>query len=420
MYIFVSCMRKILLLVSLCLFNLCAYSQSEAALTSLFLKAVENYTQEEYEEAKEKLVILYNADSSDDAVNYYLGMCEYALGDRDRAEVLLSAAAQLDSTNVWYQSALASVYNAKGDNFAFAAVSEKLIKLSPAQFKTPFVLCSIADAKLSMRQDSLALAYYNEALEMDPSYPPGQLGKVEMLRMQRNYTMFFINLTKFIDNPLVRPELKSDYLKAVLENMDGNLYYGFKNQLEQVIELDIKNHPEDAVAHSLRMNLYYLEDNYEAALEQSLEMAQAAIDSNNKDMLLEAYQIAGDLHHELGNRKECYKYYKKILEINPDYASALNNYAYFLCEEGKSLRKALKMSTRAVELEPDNATYLDTHGWILYLLGRAKEAKPFFKHAMIYGGKDSAVVLEHYSIVLEALGEKELAKYYKLLSEQKQ
>lgn len=412
-------MRKLLLLVGLCLINICAYSQSEAALTSLFLKAVENYTQSEYEEAKEKLVILYNADSQDDAVNYYLGMCEYALGDRERAETLLSAAAQLDSTNVWYQSALASLYNAKGDNMAFAAVSERLIKLNPAQFKTPYVLCAIADTKLSMRQDSLALAYYSEALEMDPSYPPGQLGKVELLRMQRNYTPFFLNLTEFIDNPLVRPELKSDYLKAVLENMDATLYYGFKKQLEQVIELDIRNHPEDAVAHSLRMNLYYLEEDYEAALEHSLEMAKAAIASDNTDMLLEAYQIAGDLHHELGNNKACYSYYKKILEINPDYASALNNYAYFLCEEGKSLRKALKMSARAVELEPDNATYLDTHGWILYLLGKAKEAKPYFKHAMIYGGKDSAVVLEHYSIVLEALGETELAKYYKLLSEQK-
>lgn len=412
-------MRKLLLLVGLCLINICAYSQSEAALTSLFLKAVENYTQSEYEEAKEKLVILYNADSQDDAVNYYLGMCEYALGDRERAETLLSAAAQLDSTNVWYQSALASLYNAKGDNMAFAAVSERLIKLNPAQFKTPYVLCAIADTKLSMRQDSLALAYYSEALEMDPSYPPGQLGKVELLRMQRNYTPFFLNLTEFIDNPLVRPELKSDYLKAVLENMDATLYYGFKKQLEQVIELDIRNHPEDAVAHSLRMNLYYLEEDYEAALEHSLEMAKAAIASDNTEMLLEAYQIAGDLHHELGNKKACYSYYKKILEIDPDYASALNNYAYFLCEEGKSLRKALKMSARAVELEPDNATYLDTHGWILYLLGKAKEAKPYFKHAMIYGGKDSAVVLEHYSIVLEALGETELAKYYKLLSEQK-
>ena len=77
------------------------------------------------------------------------------------------------------------------------------------------------------------------------------------------------------------------------------------------------------------------------------------------------------------------------------------------------------MSRTTIELEPDNATYLDTYGWIQYLLGKPKEAKPHFKRAMIYGGKDSAVVLEHYSIVLDALGEKDLSTYYRNLSEQK-
>lgn len=419
MYIFAIHMRKILLIVGLLFINLCAFSQVETALTNLFLKAVKEYSEGNYKEAKDKLVILYEATPEDDAVNYYLGMCEFALGDSARSETLLSAAVQLDSTNIWYQSALASLYNANGDRVSFAAVSERLFKMSPAQFKTPYTLSLVADVKLSFGQDSLALSYYNEALEFDPYYPPAQLGKVETLRMQRNYTPFFLILDEFIDNPQVRPELKSDYLKAVLENMDATMYYGFGKQLEQAIEHLLTNHPEEHVAHSLRLNLYYLEEDYEAALKHCEIMAQAAQASSNNEMLLEAYQVSGDLCHELGNKKECYRYYEKILKINPDYTSALNNYAYFLCEEGKSLRKALKMSTRAVELEPDNATFLDTHGWILYLLGRAKEAKPFFKHAMLYGGKDSAVVLEHYSIVLEELGEKDLAKYYKTLSEQK-
>ena len=77
------------------------------------------------------------------------------------------------------------------------------------------------------------------------------------------------------------------------------------------------------------------------------------------------------------------------------------------------------MSKKTVEAEPDNATYLDTFGWILYLQGKALEAKPFFKHAMLYGGKESATCLEHYSIVLEALGETDLAKVYKTQAENK-
>ena len=71
------------------------------------------------------------------------------------------------------------------------------------------------------------------------------------------------------------------------------------------------------------------------------------------------------------------------------------------------------MSKKTVEAEPDNATYLDTYGWILYLQGKAAEAKQYFKHAMMYGGKESSVVLSHYADVLEALGEDDLSKVYR-------
>jgi uncharacterized protein HemY len=77
------------------------------------------------------------------------------------------------------------------------------------------------------------------------------------------------------------------------------------------------------------------------------------------------------------------------------------------------------MSKITVEKDPDNATYLDTYGWILYLQKQYKKAKPYFKHAMLYGGRDSAVILEHYSKVLEALGEYDLARSFRILAENK-
>ena len=70
------------------------------------------------------------------------------------------------------------------------------------------------------------------------------------------------------------------------------------------------------------------------------------------------------------------------------------------------------MSRITVEKEPDNATYLDTFGWILYLQGRSEEAKPYFKHAMLYGGKESAVTMDHYAEVLFDLKEYSLAFVY--------
>lgn len=132
----------------------------------------------------------------------------------------------------------------------------------------------------------------------------------------------------------------------------------------------------------------------------------------NTDLVKSSWAQIGDMYHLKGDSKEAYKAYDKVLKTDPDYAPVLNNYAYYLSEEGKKLKKAYAMSKKTVEAEPDNATYLDTFAWILHLMGKDLEAKPFFKHAMLYGGKDSAVILDHYAEVLYALKEYDLAQVY--------
>jgi hypothetical protein len=47
------------------------------------------------------------------------------------------------------------------------------------------------------------------------------------------------------------------------------------------------------------------------------------------------------------------------------------------------------------------------------LLGRNEEAKAHLKHAMIYGGTEDKDILLHYAEVLDALGDKDLAKIYR-------
>ena len=146
-----------------------------------------------------------------------------------------------------------------------------------------------------------------------------------------------------------------------------------------------------------------------------LANCQAILDRFGDDRQTKVATLStiGDILYQRGDDKEAFKYYKKVLKIDPDYAPALNNYAYYLSLKGKQLEKALKMSRKTVEQEPDNPTYLDTIGWILHLMGRSSEAKAYFKHAMLYGGKESATCLAHYAAVLKALGEEDLAKVYR-------
>ena len=148
--------------------------------------------------------------------------------------------------------------------------------------------------------------------------------------------------------------------------------------------------------------------------EEVLEICDKVLDvaPSDSSKTLRAWSTKGDIYHKLGDSKKAYKAYDKALKINPDYVYVLNNYAYYLSEEGRNLKKAYQMSKRTVEADPDNATYLDTFGWILFLQGKALEAKPFFKKAMLYGGKESAVIMDHYAEVLYALEEYDLAMVY--------
>jgi tetratricopeptide (TPR) repeat protein len=412
-------MRKFFLYSALSLLCCILPAQGQTG-DDLFLTAAAAYAEGQYAQAKPLFARLHEQDPDDDAVNYYLGLCEMSLQDFDAAEEHLQQAARADSTNTWYIYALASLYDARRDQIRAADYIEKLIKMAPSLYNNPNTLSMVADAKVAARQDSTALAYYNQALMADPGYAPAQFGRMELLRRMGNLPAYFVGLEDLIRNEEVRPEMKSHYLTVLMDNIDSPFYWVWGDTINRLVDLDRDLHPEDYDIQLLKLRMCYIKQDWDAVLAQCDVMAGLARAQGNNERLAEALSIAGDVwYQQLEDSKKAYEIYEQALQVDPDRTSVLNNYAYYLSLEGRQLRKALKMSRRTIELEPDNATYLDTYGWLLYLLRRPKEAKPYFKHAMLYGGKDSAVVLEHYSKVLEALGEQDLATYYKNLSEQK-
>ena len=412
-------MRKLVLYMVLFAFA-CGLQAQTPDGTDRFLSATAQYAEGNYVQAKEILRQLHAEDPFDDAVNYYLGMSELALRELDAAEEHLQLAERADSTNTWYIYALASLYDARQDQVRVGHYLEKLVKLSPSLYSNPNTLSMLADAKVAARQDSLALRYYDQALEQDPGYAPAQLGRTELLRRMGNFPAFFAGMESFIRNEDVRPEIKSHYLTALMDNIDSPFYWVWGETIRRLVDIDREIHPDDYDIQLLKLRLCYIEKDWDAVLEQCGLMADLARAQGDNEHLGEALSIAGDVYYQnKQDKKKAYEIYEEALKADPDRTSVLNNYAYYLSLEGKSLRKALRMSQRTIELEPDNATYLDTYGWLLYLLKRPKDAKPYFKHAMLYGGKDSATILEHYSKVLEALGEDDLATYYKNLAEQK-
>ena len=513
------------------------------------LSAVQKYNEHDFNAARSILKVVLQKDADTDAAWYYLALISLAERDLDNAEFCLKQALAVDPQNFWYRYKLAGLYAITSRGELTIDIYETLLKDFPKKsdlyydlaelysaqkeydkalatldeiekvfgmteslavyrfnllrmtgrveeayasleeynkkYSSPYILSTLADNHISMYNDSTALAYYNEALDIAPDFSPALLGKAEVFRMTRRYEEYFDILNVFVSSPESSTEGKCEYMMAVVERTEPRFVRTFIDQLDSTMTRLLTLHPTDSLvlrtvgayyystgrddkaktAFEANVNLYpesfsasanlveflmyaqmwedlsregrkaferfpkeaaFLEmagvgdynlNDFEKVLQSCEKILQVAPKDTSKT--LRAWSTIGDIYHEFGDVKKAYKAYDKALKINPDNVYVLNNYAYYLSLEGKSLKKAHNMSLKTIEAEPDNATYLDTFGWILFLEGKPAEAKQIFKRAMLCGGKDSAVILDHYADVLYALKEYDMAFVYWSLAKQK-
>ncbi len=146
---------------------------------------------------------------------------------------------------------------------------------------------------------------------------------------------------------------------------------------------------------------------YETAA-SSLEYG-LAITIDDEELQEDFYSMLGDVYHFLGIYEESNRYYESAIALNPDNATALNNYSYHLSVRNERLDEALRMSEKANTLDPENPAFLDTQGWIKYRMGKYREAEKWIRLAIELSKEPGAVILEHYGDVQYKLGNKEEA-----------
>ena len=84
------------------------------------------------------------------------------------------------------------------------------------------------------------------------------------------------------------------------------------------------------------------------------------------ELLSQFYSSLGSVYFKTNKWTECENSFEQALIQNPDNATALNNYAYYLGIKKVQLDKALGIVQYAVSMQPNNAIYLDTFGFILF------------------------------------------------------
>ena len=472
---------------------------------ALVISAVECYEAGDFAKAEAILKRVLTLDPKNDAALYYMAMCSLAQNRADMAEACLDAAVSLDSTNYWYRQRLASLYAMTSRPELTIDMYEKLLEDFPkrselyfdlvelyvsqgedekalktleeietvfgmtetiavyrynlllkagkqdealasleeynSRYSSPYVLAILAEHQISMYNDSTALVYYDEALDLAPDFSPALIGKAETLRMARRYDEYFTVLETYVANPLEPSKPKSDYLSAVMKGMDPKFVRTFTPQMDTVINAMMKVHPSDSVALNLAGLYYYSTDREQMAedcFRQNAQEHPASLSANAAyveylmyagkwETLSEEGRAAyGRFPHEVAFLEMAsiadysLKDFGKVLEacdevlrVAPaDSARALRAWStkgdvYHVVGESA---KAYKAYEKALKINPDYVYVLNNYAYYLSVEGKKLKKAHDMSRKTIEAEPDNSTYLDTYGWILHLMGRSEDAK----------
>lgn len=191
----------------------------------------------------------------------------------------------------------------------------------------------------------------------------------------------------------------------VLDELLGD-FDSMESDSRQAMEL----FPSEPISYIFNASANYQKKNYK----QAIEAAENGKDyvAGDKKLLAQFYSIQGDSYNSLKEFALSDEKFEKCLNLDPENANVMNNWAYYLSLRNERLDKAEKMGLRANQLVKDNSSYEDTYAWVLYKQKNYEEAKKWLEKAFDHGGRDNGTLLEHYGDILYQMGQTEKAFEY--------
>ena len=495
----------VIYILLVCAFVSVASASAKPDSGSLIVSAVGYYNNKDYARAEALLKHVLTEDPDNDAALYYLGLCSLSRKDLDAAEDYLTAAAGRDSTNFWYRHALASLYSITSRPELTIDVYEKLLKDFPKKsvlyfdlvelyssqgeyekalatlseietvfgmtesiavfrfnlllkmkrqeeayktleqynqkYSSPYVLSTLAEHQLSVYNDSTALAYFDEALELAPDFSPALLGKAETLRMTRRYDEYFGVLGSYVENPSESSMAKADYLSAVLRQTDPKFIRAFVPQLDTVITKVVATHPKDSVTLNLAGMYYFTTgraDNAEKYFQLNTQTYPNSLSANASYVEFLMYQqkwaelsregrkafekfpsetsfleMASMGDYNLKDYDKVLEICDKVLEVAPSDSSAVlrswstKGDVYHILGQTK---KAYKAYEKALKVNPDYVYVLNNYAYYLSLEGKKLSKAHDMSRKTIEAEPDNATYLDTFGWILHLLGKPEEAK----------
>ncbi|MEE9421752.1 MAG: tetratricopeptide repeat protein [Gammaproteobacteria bacterium] len=94
---------------------------------------------------------------------------------------------------------------------------------------------------------------------------------------------------------------------------------------------------------------------------------------------------------------------KKIIQVEPDNARAMNALGYTLADRTTRYQEALQFIEQAIKLTPDDPAVMDSMGWVQFKLGELQKAREYLQKA--YDQTTDAEIAAHLGEVLWSMGD---------------
>lgn len=333
------------------------------------------------------------------------------VGNLKKAFAQYEAAKAMDAENPAVALSLADYYNETGDTIA----AQKQLDLALTNPNTD------VETKLSIFTPIL-----NTAMETADSLKIPRYFELLLEQHPNEYKIRALHVQWLLKKGQ-KQEAKKE-LRTVLD-LNPNQLQAWKNFLELNAEAgnqpEIRNICNSALTYFPKeplflfyLGLTWISDEKEPSNEGALHLkaidafqkAVAVSKPEDKGFISRVYGLIGDSYLALKDKTAAFDYYEKALVEYPGNVLVLNNYAYYLSEDGGDLAKAERMSRKTIEAEPKNATYLDTFAWIFFKEEKFGLAKIYIERAVANELDPSSVILEHYGDILWFNGDLDAAR----------
>lgn len=297
---------------------------------------------------------------------------------RDDAFKCFQGALADDPQNAFALNSMYDYYRAGGDNAAADELREKILFSSQTESKTKVTMLqqAIKESEKSGGDSVVVLNLFDRTMAASPkdadiSNMKAMYMKLKGMPVDSVNAAFEHTLTFEPDNNLARIKLIQDKWE--------------KKKWDEVIALSTAGtqyNPEDMTFYYFLGLAYFQKDDDDHALDALKRGADEINDHADSDMASDFYGAMGDILFKKKQQEEAFEAYDKSLKWKEDNIVVLNNYAYYLSELRRDLKRAEQMSFKTVQAEPTNATYLDTYAWILFLQKRYDEARAYIDRAL--------------------------------------